>query len=146
MKNTILPSFVIISLALPLRADFSIPWFTIGGGGGTSSGGGFSISGVAGQDDAGEMVGDPFSLASGFWSRLTIQSIAAALQLTITLSSNGSVIIEWPATSTGYVLQQNSNLGTDDWEPVPQTPAADGTTARVIVDASASARFYRLKK
>ncbi len=48
---------------------FDVSWNTIDGGGGVSSGGGFSISGTAGQPDAGPaMTGGSFIVAGGFWA------------------------------------------------------------------------------
>ncbi len=47
---------------------FSIPWWRVAGGGGTSDGGNYSLSGTAGQAEAGIiMSGDGYTLAGGFW-------------------------------------------------------------------------------
>ena len=45
----------------------SIPWYTVDGGGGTSTGGGYTLSGTAGQPDAGLLTGGEFRLGGGFW-------------------------------------------------------------------------------
>ena len=60
-------------LALPGLAptSLSIPCWTVDGGGGTSKGGAFSLSGTAGQADAGQMTGGSFTLSGGFWNRET---------------------------------------------------------------------------
>lgn len=60
-------------LALPELApsNLTIPWWSVDGGGGTSVGGSFSLSGTAGQADAGQVSGGSFTLTSGFWNRLT---------------------------------------------------------------------------
>jgi hypothetical protein len=48
-------------------ATYMIPWWTVDGGGGTSQGGGYTLSGTAGQPDAGNANGGTYSLRSGFW-------------------------------------------------------------------------------
>ncbi|MBK8986683.1 MAG: hypothetical protein IPM39_11475 [Chloroflexi bacterium] len=61
-------------LALPEQAPnaLSIPWWTVDGGGGTSSSSVFTVSGAAGQFDAGQqMTGGSFTLTGGFWNRTT---------------------------------------------------------------------------
>lgn len=60
-------------LALPplAPANLSIPWWTADGGGDTSQGGPFSLSGTAGQADAGQMTGGSFTLTGGFWNGAT---------------------------------------------------------------------------
>lgn len=49
------------------QAQLSISRFTVDGGGGASSGGAFSVSGSAGQPDAGVHTGGGFTLSGGFW-------------------------------------------------------------------------------
>jgi hypothetical protein len=56
-------------------AGYSLTWYTVDGGGGTSSsGGGYSLTGTAGQPDAGTLTGPAYTLAGGFWA-----SVAATL-------------------------------------------------------------------
>lgn len=63
---------VVTLLALPdAPTSLTIPWWTTDGGGGTSKGGSFSLSGTAGQADAGRMTGGTYSLTGGFWNGLT---------------------------------------------------------------------------
>lgn len=45
----------------------SIMWWTADDGGGASTGGGFTLSGTAGQPDAGLLTGGEFTLGGGFW-------------------------------------------------------------------------------
>jgi hypothetical protein len=64
------------TLSAAPSGTFSIDWWTADGGGGTSSGGDFTLSGTAGQADAGALSGGGLSLQGGFWggaaSRSTI--------------------------------------------------------------------------
>jgi hypothetical protein len=65
--------FCLLSLiTLPVLAQsggiYNLEWSTIDGGGGMlSAGGTYSVSGTAGQSDAGVMSGGEYSLAGGFW-------------------------------------------------------------------------------
>ena len=46
----------------------SLNWWTVDGGGWTfSSGAGFTLSGTAGQADAGSLTGGAYTLGGGFW-------------------------------------------------------------------------------
>lgn len=57
-----------ISVAVAQVGDgYDLSWNTIDGGGGTSSGGSFSLSGTAGQFDAGVLTGGTYTLIGGFW-------------------------------------------------------------------------------
>ena len=53
-------------------ATYSLDWATVDGGGGRSVGGGYTLSGTAGQPDAGPsagvMSGGPYTLVGGFWA------------------------------------------------------------------------------
>jgi hypothetical protein len=51
--------------------NLAVSWWTVDGGGGTSLAGPYSVSGTAGQPDAGAAVGGSFALSSGFWSVTT---------------------------------------------------------------------------
>ena len=53
-------------------SDFAVPWWTVDDGGKTSQGGPYTLSGSAGQPDAGGASGGSYTLHSGFWS-ITLQ-------------------------------------------------------------------------
>ena len=121
--------------------NFSIDWHSIDGGGGTSSGGNFSLSGAIGQPDANAqpMMGGAFSLTGGFWSLFAVQTPDAPL-LTIQRLSATSARVFWPSPSTGFTLQQNSDLNT------PQAVSDNGTNRFITVSPPTGHRFYRLVK
>ena len=56
------------TLSAAPSGTFSIDWWTVDGGGGASSGGDFTLSGTAGQADAGTLAGGGLSLQGGFWA------------------------------------------------------------------------------
>ncbi len=49
------------------KGDYSLDWWTVDGGGGTSGNAQYTLSGVAGQPDAGIMTSPGYTLAGGFW-------------------------------------------------------------------------------
>jgi hypothetical protein len=54
--------------AAPRTTGYEISWSTIDGGGGTSTSGAYSLTGTAGQTDAGATLsGGIYALAGGFW-------------------------------------------------------------------------------
>jgi hypothetical protein len=49
-------------------ATYDLSWWTVNGGGNTTSGGNFSLSGTAGQYDAGDLSGGEYDLGGGYWA------------------------------------------------------------------------------
>src|SRR5437016_6007753 len=127
--------------------NFTIDWFTIDGGGGTSTGGVYSVSGTVGQPDASSqpLAGGNFSLTGGFWSLFAVQTPGAPL-LTIKLTPTNTALVSWPSPSTGFALQQNTNLNTANWTTAPQTVTDNGTNRFIVVNPPVGNRFYRLVK
>lgn len=143
-------SILIASLCAAASAhaqNFAIDWHTIDGGGGTSAGGSFSLNGTIGQPDASAqpMTGGNFSLAGGFWSLFAVQNPDAPL-LTILRISATSARVSWPSPSTGFMLQQNSDLKTTNWVNTPQAVTDNGANKFITVSPPTGTRFYRLIK
>jgi len=94
--------------------------------------------------------GNAFVTGSSFGSDgssdyLTIKySPAGVPLLTIARTTTNTVAVSWPSPSTGFTLQQNTDLATTNWAPVGTTPADDGTTRTVIVNPPVGNKFYRL--
>ena len=68
----ILITTLLLLATLPVMAQsggpYNLEWNTIDSGGGSlSTGGTYSVSGTAGQPDAGVMSGGAFTLPGGFW-------------------------------------------------------------------------------
>jgi uncharacterized membrane protein len=57
---------LLVSVALA-QGDYDISWFTVDGGGGNSIGGPYTLSGTAGQPDAGVLSGGTYAVTGGFW-------------------------------------------------------------------------------
>ena len=127
--------------------SYSIDWYKIAGGGGSSTGGQYVVSGTIGQHDAGgPMTGGNYSLVGGFWSIVAAIQTPGAPLLTVTLTSTNTVVITWPAPSTGFVLQQNNDLKTSLWGNVNATVNVVNGQNQVIVSPPIGNAFYRLKQ
>ncbi len=123
---------------------YSIDWYTIDGGGGTSTGGVYSVSGTIGQSDAGHMSGGSYTLDGGFWVIAAVQTPGSPA-LRIVLTGTNAVVIAWPAPSTGFTLQQNSDLSTSNWSSTGlPSPVVVGSEEQVIVTPPLGNRYYRL--
>ncbi len=77
---------------------------------------------------------------------LTVGAGAPALSV---VRTGGSVVISWPAPSTGYVLEQTAELltpATTVWTPVGIVPTVSGGVNTVTISgAGVGLKFYRLK-
>ena len=71
-------------LVLANGPDYTLDWWTVGGGGYTfSEGGGYSLGGAIGQPDAGVMEGDPYILQGGFWPGGSVDQYCIYLPLVL---------------------------------------------------------------
>lgn len=71
-------------------------------------------------------------------------SVPASPLLDIELTPTNAVVISWPAASTGFSLQQNSNLNPTNWVNVSTEPVVTNGLHEVIVSPPAGQQFYRL--
>jgi len=130
--------------ALSEAQTYTINWHKISGGGGASGGGSYQLNGTIGQPDAtGPLTGGSYAVTGGFWSLVSVVPTAGAPSLAIT-RSGGSVIISWPAPSTGFVLQQNSTLSLANWVASSFTVNTIASTNSVTIPAPAGHLFFRL--
>ena len=143
---------VLLCLALLLcqsasAQSYSIDWYKIAGGGGTSTGGTYQVSGTIGQHDAGgPMTGGNYSLTGGFWSLISVVQTPGAPLLTITFNPQLSTInVSWPSPSTGWTLQQNSDLTTTGWSTSGGI-SDNGTNKSITITPPTGNLFFRLKQ
>ena len=135
-------------LHLPAFAQsYSIDWYKIAGGGGTSTGGVYSASGTIGQPDAsGAMTGGNYSLTGGFWALISVVQTPGAPLLTITFNPQlSTVTVSWPSPSTGWTLQQNSDLTTASWSTSGGI-SDNGTNKSITITSPTGNLFFRLKQ
>ena len=125
--------------------SYDISWMTMDGGGGTSTGGLFSVSGTIGQPDAGKMSGGNFTVDGGFWGIIAAVQTPGAPLLRVQLTTTNTVVVAWPAPSSGFSLQQNTNVATTNWVSVTNAVSVVGSENQVIISPPVGNRFYRLK-
>jgi len=75
--------------------------------------------------------------------QLTSSLLPEAPALTIQREGN-NVVIRWPVSATGYVLQSSPSLSAANWSAVAGAPQADGNFLRMTVPIGSGARFFRL--
>lgn len=96
------------------QTNFTIDWFKISGGGSTSTGGIYAVNGTIGQPDAGTMSGGNYTVVGGFWGVVAaVQTLGAPL-LSISYANN-QVVVSWPSSTTGWTLQTNQVVTTQNW-------------------------------
>jgi hypothetical protein len=146
LSLSVFSGMLFVLAANSARAQYSISWYKIAGGGGTSSNGQYIVSGTIGQHDAGgPMTGGNYSLTGGFWSLISVVQTLGSPTLTITHSGN-NVIVSWPSPSTGFSLEQNSNLSTSTWLASGFTISDDGTNKSITITGATGNLFFRLKQ
>ena len=89
------------------------------------------------------MTGGNYSLYGGFWAIYAVQTPGAPL-LRIFLTPTNTAVVAWPYPSTGWNLQQNTNLTTTNWIAPAETVNNNGTIRYIIVNPPTDNRFYRL--
>lgn len=65
--------------------------------------------------------------------------------LSISAGASQTVVITWPVSATGFVLEQTAALGTANWTPVTTPPVVVGDENRVTLSSSTGIAFYRLR-
>jgi len=147
MKRALCTVSVAAGLLIPATLsaqNYSIDWYTIGGGGGTSAGGPYSVTGTIGQADTGTMSGGPYSIVGGFWSLVAAIQQPSAPTLFLTQTAN-KAILSWTTNATGFLLESNVNLALPaNWTTVLPSPTIVGNQNFVTNSISAGNRFYRL--
>jgi len=141
LRFILLPSV----LCLCAQAQYSIDWYTVGGGGGACSGGVYSLSGTIGQADAGTMSGGAFTLTGGFWSIIAAVQTPGAPCLSLARTSTNTMLVRWPLSAANWILQATPSLSaTCVWTYLPPPYPTDGTNCYLIERILPGNRFYRL--
>jgi hypothetical protein len=125
----------------------------IASGGGASSGSGpagaFSLTSSIAQVDAAPVsTGGPYQLRGGFFAHYEALQVAGAPKLRLRPGPPNGIEVVWASsTSTSWVLQYNiSNLASNGWTDVPQTPVVEGEDQVLSFDTPSTRIFFRLRK
>lgn len=140
---------LLVSAATAGAQVYSIDWYSIDGGGGTSTGGNYTLTGIIGQSDAGRLTGGNYELTGGFMSIVTAIQTPGAPLLTVT-RSGANVIVSWPDSSTGFVLQEATALANPSsstvWNPNGATQTVNGENRQITIPSPAGNKYFRLRK
>jgi hypothetical protein len=139
-----------------VSADFGDDTLTVlinDGSGGFASSSTLSV-GVAGSEPnavaAADVNGDgtPDLISANYGtstlSVLLRANTPAVPTLNISLTSPNIVVVSWPSSATGFVLQQNSDLTSANWLDFNGTVNDDGTTKTAIITPLTGNQFFRL--
>lgn len=89
--------------------------------------------------------GDYVALPTGLKATVMLVSNPSLPNLGIT-QSGATVMVSWPSSATGCVLQQNPNLATANWITNGCTISDDGTNKSITITPPTGSMFFRLKQ
>ena len=105
------------------------------------------VRSMALQPDGNVLIGGDFTAVNGVarphLARLYGDSATPTLNIA---RSNAMMVVSWPASATGFVLQQNTNLDTTNWTTPSETVTDNGTTRSISVSPAPGSRWFRLLK
>src|SRR5262245_1277370 len=99
----------------------------------------------------GVIIGAPFddtgATNTGAAYLFSIPAPPAPPSVAIQRTTTNTVVVSWPSTATGFVLQQNTNgLNSVNWSNVTAGVQTVGTNKTLIINPIGGSRFYRLFK
>jgi hypothetical protein len=66
--------------------------------------------------------------------------------LTVTRTTNTTLVVSWPWPSAGWNLRQNTDLTTTNWTTPPEPVQNDGTNNFIIITQPTGTRFFQLRQ
>jgi hypothetical protein len=78
-------------------------------------------------------------------NRSLVANFVPAPQLSLSTLQPNALAITWPTNFSGFVLQQNSNLGTTNWLNATNAISVVGTNHQAIISPLNSSGFFRLR-
>jgi len=144
---------LIAAFTMPQFASGGVPELTskvLAGGGGTSVSADqrFHLRGTLGQTDGTGIMRSPddrFTVQPGFWHGILIVPTPGAPQLSIRAGVPGTIVIAWPKETTGFVLEETSNLMTRDWKAM-LVRIVDTDMEHTVTVSAGGTRCFRLRK
>jgi hypothetical protein len=125
--------------------SYDLEWSTIDSGGGTSSGGRYSLTGVIGQPDAGQLTGGDFTLEGGFLCELGIPVNDNGPLLKIRRAAAlGFAELYWPVEVKGFTLEATTDLSNVPWG-LMEGEGIDSSTEHVVTVPIIANRYFRLR-
>jgi hypothetical protein len=107
-----------------------------------------SVSAITLQPDGNILIGGDFLTVNGvlrpYVARLYGDSVVLP-SLSI-VRSNAFVIVSWPSSATGFLLQQNADLTGTNWTTPSEAITGNGPIKSISVNPSSGNRLFRLFK
>jgi hypothetical protein len=105
----------------------------------------FDVSRFAGQNVELKIATDPLVLSPNDFHFIdSIQFVTAPPKIGVSRPGT-NLVVSWPASTTGYVLQSTDALSsTNRWQTVPAAPVVIGTDQVVTTNTVGKAQFFRL--
>ena len=104
------------------------------------------VRSLALQPDGNVLIGGDFTTVNGAVRPHVARLYGDFIPSLSLARSNAFVIVSWPSPSTGFSLQQATNLMAPSWNSPPESVTDNGTNKFIIVNAPIGNRFYRLFK
>jgi len=75
--------------------------------------------------------------------KFTVPTVKASLSVA---STSGKVVLSWPTSATGYVLQSTASLTSASWQDATQAVVVSGENNTVTISQPSGTQFFRLVK
>ncbi|MCC7377555.1 MAG: hypothetical protein IT581_23040 [Verrucomicrobiales bacterium] len=112
-------------------------------GGGSSTGPNTVLVGAIPSVGSGVSAGGSYILSSGSAAVLKRNNSSTPVLLSAKLTANHTVVLEWPASAQGYVLESSTSLDSGGvWTPVIPQP----TSPTYSLGSESPAKFFRLRR
>lgn len=76
--------------------------------------------------------------------RSLVANFVAVPQLSLSMPQPNALVIAWPTNFSGFVLQQNSDLGTTNWLSATNSVSVVGSNKQVTITPLTGSGFFRL--
>jgi hypothetical protein len=149
------PLLLLISVSTAMaEARFAITSSAIDSGGNRSefvSGKGeepsrFTLTGTVGQLEAAPILANlRFAIQPGFWNEYHVIQQPGAPRLVIRHGAIGVVVLAWPVSVEGFILEQSYDLTPQSWTAVLIPVVDTATEHTVTVSITEPRMFFRLR-
>jgi len=66
--------------------------------------------------------------------------------ISVAVAADGRLILSWPGTLTGFVLESTVSLSPANWQPAAEASITSSGRLESTVSANAGQRYFRLRK
>ncbi|HWX19364.1 MAG TPA: hypothetical protein VN578_05590 [Candidatus Binatia bacterium] len=131
---------------LLVAQGINLGWSAVAAGGGTSAGGNYILNATVGEPFGGGTYGDNYAVVAGFEGIVENVEPVAPPILRIARAGANSVVVLWPASATGWVLQETPTLGDSaNWTDVSPRVVVNGADNTATLPLVPGNRYYRLR-